>query len=430
MNSGPVLPGPLDPGVLDALRASALGPMLDRPINDILSDMGIPALPQLPPAPPLPELPPLPVIDLAALARPLTDMAAAFGTGQLGQVSGGSGQQGGAIDPVQALNGVATALQQGMTLATTIMQLASSLWQGGGASAAAEKGTEAAVNAGQIQAQSAQQKTVLGGAAVSVGTGAASMAGIIAKFVTGVTISAPFLVTPPGQVFLMSLATETAAEATAVVAKTRAELTVHSASMVTAGDKVHVTDAPKGVDAMSQVSQLLSMVQPLVSLAGTGVQTAQQQLQSISQPVTVEGDETAGHQPVDLADAAAAGGGGLGGGAALGALGGGAATPLSQWNGGRTAGAVSGTPAAVADSGVSGVRGTSAAVPGGAMAPPVGGAGMMPRAGEAPETDNGEVRTQLVTGEHGDDVVGELGNTSLPVVGGAGTLAQTPRTSE
>ncbi|MFI6870197.1 hypothetical protein [Nocardia sp. NPDC050406] len=423
------MPGPLDPTVLEALRTSALGPMLDRPINDILRDMGIPALPQLPPAPPLPDLPPLPVIDLAALARPLTDMAAAFGTGQLDTVgqtaptNGEGGQPAAVIDPVQALNGVAQALQQGMTLATTIMQLASSMWQGGGASSAAEKGTAAASDAGKIQAQSAQQKTVLGGAAVTVGTGAASMAGIIAKFVTGITVSAPFLVTPPGQVFLMTLATETAAEATAVVAKTRAELGVHSVSMTQAGDKVDVTDAPKGVDALSQVSQLLGMIQPLVSLGGTGVQAVQQHVQSISQPGTLQPEET-DQKLSDIAGAAPGAVGGVPMGGGMGAP----ATPLSQWNG-RTAGAVAAAPAATGDAVTPVARSGSSALPGGMIPPPMAGAGMGHRAGED-ETDGGEVRSQLVTGEHGDDVVGELGNTSLPVVGGAGTLAQGTRTSE
>lgn len=74
---------PLDQSVVDLLRQSPVGPMLDRPVNDVLRDMGIPALPEIPGLPPLPDMPPLPVLDLSALAKPLTDLAGGFGTGVL-----------------------------------------------------------------------------------------------------------------------------------------------------------------------------------------------------------------------------------------------------------------------------------------------------------------------------------------------------------
>ena len=80
---------PLDPSIVDLLRGSALAPLIDRPVNDILKDMGLGPLPEISGLPPLPELPPLPVVDLAALARPLTDMASGFGTGNLGAPAGG-----------------------------------------------------------------------------------------------------------------------------------------------------------------------------------------------------------------------------------------------------------------------------------------------------------------------------------------------------
>ncbi|MEV0365747.1 hypothetical protein [Nocardia fusca] len=51
------------------------------------------------------------------------------------------------------------------------------------------------------------------------------MTAIIAKFLTSVATAAPFIGTPPGQVFLAAMSAETLAEALAVVGVTRAELT-------------------------------------------------------------------------------------------------------------------------------------------------------------------------------------------------------------
>ncbi|WP_067695711.1 hypothetical protein [Nocardia jejuensis] len=397
----PSVPGALDSAVADVLRGTALGPTLDRPINDILQDMGLPSLPQLPPVPALPELPPLPVIDLSALTRPLTDLAASFGTGQLGNV-----------DATQVLSGVSSALQQVVSVATSLMSLASQ-WQGDGATGAAEKGAAAQTNAVELQGQNVQQKTVLAGAATTVATGAASMAGIITKFITGATIAAPFLVTPPGQVFLLSLASETAAEATAVVASTRSQLTVESAEMTVAGKKVDVTDAPKGVDSLSQLTQLISAIQPLASAVGSGVQTVQQQLESIAEPIETQSAE------VDPVAAALAGGGGVAGGVGgLSAIGGLAATtPLSQWSGTRSMSAAPGAPAAPSAEPVAGTR-PAATTPG--MIPPMAGAGLAPQNQDSGDED---IRTNMVTGEHGDEVVGELGNTGVPVVGAVGTTS-------
>ncbi|WP_327143728.1 hypothetical protein [Nocardia sp. NBC_01327] len=404
--STPEVPGLPDTTVADVLRGTALGPMLDRPINDILRDMGVSALPQLPPAPPLPGLPPLPVIDLSALTRPLTDLAQSFGTGQ---ISGAS------VDPMQVLSGVSSALQQVVSMASSLMSVASGLWQGQGATGAADKGAAAQSDALELQTQNVQQKTVLGGAATTVGVGAAQMAAIITKFVTAVTVSAPFLVTPPGQAFLLSMASETAAEATAVVAHTRAQLTVHSANMAVAGQKVAVTNAPTGVDSLSQVTQLLSGLGTLASSAGSGAQ----QLQSIAQTLTTQpvDDTTA---PVDQ-PITTSGGIAPGGAVPIGGGMGGVAGPaqLGQWTGTRSTAAPGGSPAPAAEP----VAAQRAATTGPGMAPPMGaaGAGLAPRDGDA--DGDGDIRSNLVTGEHGDDVVGELGNTGVPVVGATGSAA-------
>ncbi|MGV9837597.1 hypothetical protein ACWDUL_25835 [Nocardia niigatensis] len=391
--------------VADALRDTAFAPLLDSPVADVLQTLGLPALPQLPAVPPLPDMPPLPTLDLTALTKPLTDLASAFGTGQLGQ----------GLDASKMLSGVSSALQQVMSIAQSVMSLANSnSWQGSGATGAAEKGAAAQTNAVELAGQNLHQKTVMAGAATSVATGGALMSAIITKFVTGVTVAAPFIGTPPGQAFLLSLATETAAEATAVVAKTRTEMTVHSANMTTAGQKVKVTDAPKGVDSLSQVTQLLGMISPLSSAASTGVQQLQQ-LQSISQ--TAEVEPTPNAEPVAApTDSSALGGGGL---APMGGLGGlgTPSTPLGQTSP-RTMSATTTPPVPVPAP----MPATGGAGMGGGMVPPMGAAGVAAQAGDADE----DVRTNMVTAEHGDEVVGELGYTGVPVVGAVGTNGPRP----
>ncbi|MFE2995157.1 hypothetical protein ACFXG4_09130 [Nocardia sp. NPDC059246] len=390
--------------VADALRDTNFAPLLDSPVGDVLQTLGLPALPQLPAMPPLPDMPPLPTLDLTALTKPLTDLASAFGTGQLGQ----------GLDASKMLSGVSSALQQVMSIAQSVMSLAgSNSWQGSGATGAAEKGTAAQTNALELEGQNLHQKTVMAGAATSVATGAALMSAIITKFVTGVTVAAPFIGTPPGQAFLLSLASETAAEATAVVAKTRTEMTVHSANMTTAGQKVKVTDAPKGVDSLSQVSQLLGLISPLSSAASTGVQQLQQ-LQSISQTSDVQ--PTPDAEPVAAPmDSGGLGGGGL---APMGGLGGlgTSSTPLGQASP-RTMSATTTPPVPVPAP----MPATGAPGMGGGMVPPMG-AGAAAQAGDADE----EVRTNMVTAEHGDEVVGELGYTGVPVVGAVGTNGPRP----
>ncbi|WP_051177969.1 hypothetical protein [Nocardia concava] len=395
--------------VADVLRDTDFAPLLASPVGDVLQTLGLPSLPQLPSVPPLPDMPPLPTLDLTALTKPLTDLASAFGTGQLGQ----------GLDASQMLSGVSTALQQVMSIAQSVMSMANSnSWQGSGATGAAEKGAEAQTNALELEAQNGHQKTVMAGAATSVATGAAMMSAIIAKFVTGVTIAAPFIATPPGQAFLLSLATETGVEATATVAKTRTEMTVHSANMTAAGQKVKVTNAPKGVDSLSQVSQLLGLISPLSSAASTGVQQLQQ-IQSISQvsDVAPAPDTEAAGGPKN-----SAGLGGGGGGMPVAPMGGLSTSPapLSQLSNPRSMAATTATPAPVPTP----MPGTGASGMGGGMVPPpmgAAGAGGQ-QAGDADE----EVRTNMVTAEHGDEVVGELGYTGVPVVGAVGTNGPRP----
>ncbi|WP_280504140.1 hypothetical protein, partial [Nocardia farcinica] len=317
---------PVDPSVLDLIRQTPAGPLLDRPVNEVLRELGIPPLPEIPGLPPLPELPPLPVLDLAALAKPLTDLAGGFGTGvlpsatQAGAVTSppAPGQEAAPVDPAQVMQVVSGVLQTATTLGSTALQTVMSLWQSMAAMEAAQKAAEAAKDTTAVAEQSAQTSVGVTSAAGSVFRGAAEMSAVIAKFVASVTASAPFLATGAGQVFLVTLTTETIAEALAVVAKTRGELTVHSAAMTETGTKIPVTNAPDNVDPMQAISQVMAVLGPLSQLATS----LPQQVASIHQALqpaktlSTTGDETkepdGGHP--------GAGVGGVGGGAVGGVL--------------------------------------------------------------------------------------------------------------
>lgn len=418
---------PLEQSVMDLLRQSAAGPMLDRPVNDVLQEMGLPQLPDLSALPPLPEMPPMPVIDLSQIAKPLTDLASSFGSGRLPADQP-------QIDPAQLLSQVSSVLQTATTFGTSALQMAMTLWQGAGASSAANKGAQTAKDGAAISAQSTGTSMGVTAAAGTVFQGAASMSAIIAKFMTSLVASGPFIATPPGQAFVLAMSTETLAEATAVVAKTRGELTVHSASMTNTGQKVPVTDAPSGVDPMQMVSQLMQVAGPLSTMATTGTQAVQQAQKAFAapEPVAGEGAEKAG-EGTGL-------GGGAGGGLAAGGVG---AVAAGMGNQLRQLSAWGGAPRPAA--GPLGAAGASVPVTeGGASSPATSsrggmthGPGMMPMGGAAGAAGMGRnsaentegLRGMLVTEQHGNDVVGDIEGISVPVVGAAEHVSE-PMDSE
>ncbi|WP_327095469.1 hypothetical protein OIE68_36560 [Nocardia vinacea] len=419
---------PLDPSIVDLLRGSALAPLIDRPVNDILKDMGLGPLPEISGLPPLPELPPLPVIDLAALARPLTDMASGFGTGNLGAPAGGG------PDPTKVLSDTAQAAQTAIQLGTQALQTVMSLWQGLAAMQAANKSGQAAENGAELATQSAQEKASLAGGAASVATGGALMASVIAKYMGTVAAATPWLATGGGQAFIAAATVEAITEGIAVVTKTRVEMTAHSANMTAVGKKVKVTDAPKGVDSMQQVMQLLT---PLMTMAQTGAQTLTQvATQNATQAQKLQADAIAREQreatEKDETERGASDGGA--GGAGVGGIGAAAiSTPLSPWSGPRTAG-LSGMPGFNATGTGSAAVEPAAAVRGTTGAP--GSPGMMPygatgAAGARGAGDaGGDMPGFLVNAEHGEEVVGPIEGVSLPVVGAAEQISEPPPDKE
>ncbi|GAA5067174.1 hypothetical protein [Nocardia callitridis] len=412
---------PLDPTILELLRGSAMAPMLDKSVNEVLKDIGLPQLPQVSPLPPLPEMPPMPVLDLSALTKPFTDMASGFGTGSIGAGPG--------PDPTQLLNGITTALQTAMSLGSTALPALMQLWQGMAANSAANKAGAAAENGTEIAAQGAQEKVGLGTAATSVAVGGAELTGVIAKYMTQMTMAAPLLAVPGGQAFMVASTVEALTEATAVVAKTRAEMTVHSANMATTGKKVAVTNAPTGASSVQSLDQVMQLLQPLMTVASSGAQAAGQLASANSSLLAPKPIAKPGETEEEAAARAKEAGGmpGPGPGVPAGFTPAPLTAPLSPWTG--AAGAT--PPGAV----------SSAAVePGNMVRPTVGGPGpgMMPLGGAAGAASSARGAGDagdglpgfLVNAQHGDAVVGDIEGVTLPVVGAAESVSEPPPDKE
>ncbi|MEV5648570.1 hypothetical protein AB0L57_10000 [Nocardia sp. NPDC052254] len=421
---------PLDRSVVELLRHSAIGSAVDRPVNDVLKDMGLPALPQIPGLPPMPEFPPLPVLDLSVLTKPLTDLAGTFGTGRIPAV-GTVGQNeptvnpaaAPAIDPVQALSQVSSVVQTAVSLGTSAMQIAQMLWQGQGATSAGEKAGQAATDGAAVSEQSAETSVGVTAAAGSVFQGATVMSGIIARYMTSLVAATPFLPTPPGQAFVVALTADTLAQATACVAKTRAELTVHSAAMTKTGKKVPVTGAPKNVDPTQAVQQMMQLVGPLTQMANAGgqaLQAAQTALYPAKATVEQDAEALRARHEAELRTPGGALGGGAAGIGAGGSAVGSQARQLTPWAGMRGATsfgpAGASMPAAESASTVqaSSLRGAAGTSPG---AMPLGGAANAAGARAQEQQTTEGLRGLLVTGQHGDEVVGPVDGVSMPVVG-------------
>ncbi|WP_280296305.1 hypothetical protein [Nocardia abscessus] len=445
---------PLDPTVLELLRGSALAPMLDMPVNDVLHSMGLPHLPEIPAFVQLPDLPPLPAIDLGALMRPLTELASAFGTGQLGAPAPAPAPAGAAAappappaDPTQLLQNVSTVMQTVMQVGSSLVQTLMTVWQGMAAMEAAKKAGEAQTDADKLAAQSTQEKSVLVNAAGSVFTGAGLMSAVVAKFSTTMAFAPLLAASPGGQGFLVASAIEAMTEALAITAKTKAEMVGHSATMTQAGQKVPITNAPTGVKSAEQLTQLMSMITPLISTAGQVVQSLGQLAavnpsllapKPIAGPGVHEGTGEPGEGMDGKEGSAAGGSGGVGGvGSGIGAIAA-AAAPLNPWPGTRVAGGSLGgigAPGAVGTgAGTSSAASTTATSTGatgtGGGYMPMGAGAMGAGLAREGESTTEALRGQMVTSQHGDEVVGRIEGVSLPVVGAADTTSEPPPDKE
>lgn len=422
---------PLDVAIQDLLQGSGTQFDPNRSVNDVLGSLGLPSLPTLPAMPALPDMPPLPVLDLSALTKPITDLAASFGTGR---TDTGLGPDASAV-----LSQVAQVLQTGVSVGSSALEAVMALWQGMGAESAQTTATQAAGDGAALANQGTRISTGTAAAATSVFTGRALTAAITAKYLASLAAAGPFLGTAPGQAFVVAATAETLAEVLAVIAKTRAELTFHGANVAQAGTKVPVRPAPKGLGANASPTQAApasatsaapSAGSSAASSAGSSADSMSQSMEMLQEVATVgmglsqaataaqsAGSlETIAAQQFSHPNAVGAAGGGVLAGGAWGPGAGGAADAAALTS--------ARTPAALAGS----VTSAAASAAEAEAAAPAGSPGMMPMSGAgaaraASSTTSSEaLRGQLVTAQHGNEVVGPLDAASVPVVGAADTV--------
>ncbi|WP_297616130.1 hypothetical protein [Nocardia sp.] len=420
---------------------------------DVIKGLGLPQLPQLP-AITLPDLsglqmPTLPTIDPSTLIQPAISLLSAMGTGASSM----------GTELVSIFSSISKALTSAASTSSAATSAVSNSWQGDAAKAAESKSKQVEADVPVVTAQGDQLKVILFDAERAVAQGYALLSALISRFVTEVIADIAFLVTPAGLPALLLMVSDALSEAGVIAANTRAELTVHTAAAVTAGMKVPITGAPNVADVASLANQVTQMVQPFLSVGGTAAEkvvekgsevassgstalssvgTAGQQLVSAlttsttntdtattANKTTTTDDKTTDGKPLDTTtvkadDSTGGGGGGIPNGMPMGAgLG---SNPLSSPSGAKLPtgeGLGSGSPIsrAAAQTEATQTRSTSG-MPGMSS-----GAGLANKSGD--EEASGE-RTALVTGAHGDEVVGVIEGVSIPVVGAVEAVDEPP----
>lgn len=429
------LAAPLSPTVLDAIRDTPLAPFLDRSTEQVLAQIGVPALPQLPALAPLPGMPTLPALDPAALIKPVTDLFSGFGDGNL--------HANGSLDPRAVLQNVTQSISTALQLASAGMQLLQTM-QSAGSRSAGQAAVQTATTATTISGQAAHMNAITAAAAGTVATGYIQMAAVATKFAITTAALIPTLGTLPGQAALLASAIEAGTEAMVITVHTKAQLGGQSVQMTQAGTPVPVrkpisptlgglgkvpkslssvpglgTSAPSGAvsgkaasataaDSGEQiVRQVVQLVQPLLaaaSQAGRAVPAPVPAKPAVEARPTVTdrvGDKSAYRVPA----------GQLIGAAPVAA----AAVPLSGWHA---------EGVAVTGPGTAGGQATVAATPstrfaGEVLPPLVPGMGALATAAARSRAVDGAADA-MVDARHVDELVGgPPAQTTAPIIGAA-----------
>ncbi|MRH88645.1 hypothetical protein GFY24_14530 [Nocardia sp. SYP-A9097] len=439
------------PTVLDVIRTSPAGALVDTPVSDVISGLGLPQLPQLP-AITLPDLsgfqmPTLPTIDPTTLIQPAISLLSSMGSGAASM----------GTELVSIFSSVSKALTSAASTSSAATATVSNSWQGDSANAAQVKSNEVETVIPTVDAQGQQLKVILLNAEATVAEGYAELSALIARFTAEVMAGIAFLVTPAGLPYLITMATDALSEAGVITAKTRGQLTVHTAEVTAAGLKIPVPGAPNAADVASLANQVTQAVQPFLSVGSTAVQkvvekgsevvsagsTAASSISSAGQSVvsalttntskdttttnkdtttTNKDTTTTDGKPVDtttLKTDDTTSGGGIPGGMPMGS--GLNSSPLSPYSGKMPSGEGlgSGSPVSRVSSNNNETQTRSTtSMPGGMGS----GAGLANKG----ETESSGERTALVTGAHGDEVVGVIEGVSIPVVGAVEPVDEPP----
>ena len=417
----PDVPAMTHMSVNEMIAATPLGPILDRPVVDVLSGLGLPPLPALPPMPPLPGLPPLPPIDLHMLVKPMTDLLGGFGSGDL---------SGAAFDPSAIFQGLSKVLETTIGMGSGALKAIDQLWVGESATAAAGKTAVAGADTAKVSTQGTGMSIDISAAAGIVGAGLAALQAIIAATIAKMTAAIAAMTTPAGPPLMIGFASEGLAEATASVAATRAQLLGPTGHMTINGAPIAITNAPSPAGAVQSPFAVASTVVDAVSPAVSSVSELPSMIatpvaQMLSAAPRTDMPRYAGEAPAKGGGPGGGGPGGTGakhpgaGGAGAGAgLGGvGAMAGMSSVLGARPFGG--GMPGMVEPAGSMsspGQRGTiTTAGPMPAPMAPMGAAGTGRGAGASEEQH--DTPDYLVTEDNGQRVVGEVPEVAPAVLG-------------
>lgn len=380
----------VSPTVLDTLRASPVGPVLELPLPQAAASNPIDALLQSIPVPALP--------DIDQLLRPLSDLGSMFGTGIVD-----------ALDPAGILQQSSRLLDTATTLGRSALDALPDSWAGESAEAAAEHGRRARAAAGELSERGDLIGEITRAATAAVERGNLELTSIAQSFVTVAAATAPVAMTPPGQAALVAAAVEHVQVGLAVVARTRGELAGHTASMYALTAPIPVPAPVAGAGAGATLPDPGAVASATSDVASTVVSSITGSQGAVP---TVPPAHTAGSAasvPAATTPAALAagdspggnlsGGGVFGSGVAGGAVGVGAAGAPAVASGAPTA--TSAPPAAPAA--------------GGSRGPMLGGA---PLGGAARSDDDRRSPPGfLVNPTNTTDVVGDLPMVTPPVIG-------------
>ncbi|MFZ2530695.1 MAG: hypothetical protein WAX14_24095 [Rhodococcus sp. (in: high G+C Gram-positive bacteria)] len=388
------------PTVLDALRGSPIGPVLDMPLpaSPVVTlpppDPGLNSIVELLQSIPVPQLP-----GIDQFLAPLTDLGGLFGTGILD-----------ALDPAAILHQSSRFLDTAVSIGRGAVDALPDSWEGAPAEAAVDHGRQAQASAVELSERGDRIGELTRAATATVERGNIELSGIAQSFVAVATAAAPVALTPPGQALLVSSAVEHLQAALAVVARSRGELSVHTVAMntLTAPIPVPPPIAPGALPDAGKVAAVASdAVKSLASdtasalgpmFGGTGDEFAPTRASSAVPTVPSAGGVGPMSSPAGVG-VAGVGGSGIGPG-----------------SGAIPAAAVGGILPGPAAPGATGAATPVAAAAGRGMY------GGIPAAGAARGDDKPDHRSTpgfLVSAANSTEVVGELPQVVPSVIGGA-----------
>jgi hypothetical protein len=400
-----------DPASVIAAQEQGLAEYLNRPVQEILAQLGYPPAPgpaPVPGAPPPGAEPPPPgnPMDPGALIKPVTDALGTLGTGIFE-----------AIDPTQMFSAISQAVDSSGAAVAPAMNSLPGNWEGRGATAATAKTVAALRNGEEVSAQAANIRSSVTSAATAVKQAEARLLEIISRFQATVAAIGPNIIFPWGQAALLAAATEAVTRAGETMTELQATLAGETNTVTAAGAPVAVTEAPAAAGGGDMMSQLLGA---FTKGAQSGVQTATDMASSLGESAasgtaaaTTPVGTTAAAAPLSKAGGSSAGtSGGMGGGGGGGA--GGFANTLSARSAppmpavsedvGRATPASSARPAGLG----------TGMYPPGMMGAPMAGA----HGGQGGRSDH-TAAAFLHTTENGREIVGDLGAAAPPVLGEA-----------